>query len=183
MWSVLFISQPFSRYTKVSKNWKCTEWTQTDLEHLTVKIALYTLNTLTTGPNFSPFCSMTSCFPNTSLSKIRNVPSDLRLALITQLSKVPCIHWIVEPKAQFFLCFGLGPVVFRCKIIENQKCTKWPQTDLENLTVKSSFYTLNTTCKVYISLHSTLWVLLVKIIAVFGLYVEMVNIEISGRNH
>ncbi len=35
---------PFPRY-KVVKNRKCTEWPQTELEHLTVKSTLYTLNT------------------------------------------------------------------------------------------------------------------------------------------
>ncbi len=40
--SVLLYDQPFSRY-KVVQSWKCTEWTQNDLEHLTVENTLYLL--------------------------------------------------------------------------------------------------------------------------------------------
>ncbi len=42
--SILHYDQWFSRY-KVAKNRKCTKWPQTELEHLTVKSTLYTLNT------------------------------------------------------------------------------------------------------------------------------------------
>ncbi len=30
------------------------------------------------------------------------------------------------------------------KVAENRKCTKWPQTELKHLPVKSTLYTLNT---------------------------------------
>ncbi len=36
--------------------------TQTELEHLTVKSTLYTLNTCPSSPKFGPFRSTTSCF-------------------------------------------------------------------------------------------------------------------------
>ncbi len=62
--SVLLHNKRFSRY-KVAENWKCTEWPQTELEHLTVKSTLYTLNTYPRGPNFDPFLSMTSHFWDT----------------------------------------------------------------------------------------------------------------------
>ncbi len=42
--SILLYDQPFPRY-KVAKNRKCTECTQTELEHLIVKSILYTSNT------------------------------------------------------------------------------------------------------------------------------------------
>ncbi len=45
---------------------KCTEW----LEHLRVKSTLYTLYTCLCGPNFVPFLSMTSRFPDTRLPRI-----------------------------------------------------------------------------------------------------------------
>ena len=32
----------------------------------------------------------------------------------------------------------------RCKVVENPKCTEWPQTDLEHLTVKSTLHILKT---------------------------------------
>ena len=40
---------------KVSGNRKCTEWPQTELEHVTVKITLYILNTYTRGTNLVRF--------------------------------------------------------------------------------------------------------------------------------
>ncbi len=33
------------QYVQGRQNWKCTEWPHTELEHLTVKVTLYTLNT------------------------------------------------------------------------------------------------------------------------------------------
>ncbi len=78
----LFVSlcdQLFLRYKVVKnrQNQKCTEWPETDLEHLAIK---NTLNIL----NFRPFCSTTSRFQDTMLLTIKNfenVPNDLRLSL------------------------------------------------------------------------------------------------------
>ncbi len=46
-----------SVFHKIAENRKCTEWPQTELEHLTVKSSVYTLNTYPRGPNFAPFRS------------------------------------------------------------------------------------------------------------------------------
>ncbi len=52
--SVLLYDQPFSRY-KVVENWKCTEWPQIDIEHVTVKNTLYT-------PKSCPRSQILLCF-------------------------------------------------------------------------------------------------------------------------
>ena len=45
--SVLLYDKPFSRYegSKIGKNQKCTDWSQNDPEHLTVKSTLHALST------------------------------------------------------------------------------------------------------------------------------------------
>ncbi len=81
--SVSLYDQPYSRYkvenrkcTKWPENnlthlkSECTEWPQNYLNHLSVKSTLYTLNTHTRGPNFTPFRSTISRFRDTRLSKI-----------------------------------------------------------------------------------------------------------------
>ena len=80
--SVSFYDQPFSRY-KVVENRKCTKWPQNDLNHLTVKSTLYTLNANPQGPNFTPFRSTTSRFRDISLPQITNAPNDPRMTLTT----------------------------------------------------------------------------------------------------
>ena len=51
--SVSLYDHTFSGY-KVIENWKSTEWPQSDIEHLTVKRSLYTLNTYLWGSRFTP---------------------------------------------------------------------------------------------------------------------------------
>ncbi len=63
-WSILLYDHCFSRY-KVARNRKCTEWPQTELEHLTVKRTLYTLNAYPWSPNFGLFRSTISRFQDT----------------------------------------------------------------------------------------------------------------------
>ena len=65
----------------VTKYWKCTQWPQTELEHLTVKSTLYTLNIYLWGPNFHPFCSTISCFRDTRSPKIGNSKNDPKVNL------------------------------------------------------------------------------------------------------
>ena len=48
----------------------------------------------------------------------------------------------LRPKFSSILLYN--QLFWRYKVVENQKCTKWPQTDLEHLTVKSILYALNT---------------------------------------
>ncbi len=62
------------------------QMTPTELEHLTVKNTLYTLNTYPWGTNFGPFCSTISSFwftTCTGLSKIGNAPNDPKMNLNT----------------------------------------------------------------------------------------------------
>ncbi len=76
---------PFAQWLAISEihvqgreNWKCTEWPQTELEHLTVKITLYTLHPYPRGPNFALFCSTVSRFWDTTCTqsaKIGNAPN------------------------------------------------------------------------------------------------------------
>ena len=78
---------PFSRL-RVVDNRKCTKWPQNDLEHLTVKNTLYTLNTCPQGSNFCSFHSTTSCYKVQDIGflkigKIWNAQNDLRLILNT----------------------------------------------------------------------------------------------------
>ncbi len=95
--------------TRSAKNWKCTEWPQTKLEHLTVKSTLYTLNTYPCGPNFRSFRSTTSRFRDTKSSKIGNAPSDPKLNLNT--SKVPYVNYVLSPEVQSLVRFALRPPV------------------------------------------------------------------------
>ena len=87
-WSISLYDQPFPRYKlyKVGKNRKCNDWPQINLQHLTVKSTLYTLKTYPRGPNFHPFCSTTSRFWDTRLSKIRNAPSGAKLTDLEHLT-------------------------------------------------------------------------------------------------
>ena len=74
------------QHYKVPENQKCTQWPQNELEHLTVKSTLYTLNTYPWGPNCGPFHSTISHFRDTrctSSVKIGNVPNDPKLNLNT----------------------------------------------------------------------------------------------------
>ncbi len=145
----------FWRY-KVVENWKCTQWPQKDLNHLTVKRNMYTLNTQPQGPNFNPFRSMTSRFRD-KRSKIGNAPNDNRRTLTTLLSNVTCIHWILIPKAQISIRFALRPSTARYKVVKNRKCAEWPQNYLNHLTVKRTRYTPNTHPEALISFCSALW--------------------------
>ncbi len=51
---------------KVGENRKCTEWPQTELEHLTVQTTIHTLNIYPWGPNFGPFNSTINRFRDTT---------------------------------------------------------------------------------------------------------------------
>ena len=73
-WSVSLNDYPFPRYNlnKVGENQKYTEWPQTQLEHLTGKIVLYTLNTYPRDEHFVSFHSTTSHFRDTRSLKMGN---------------------------------------------------------------------------------------------------------------
>ena len=104
---VSLYDQPYSRY-KIVENWKCTQWPQSGIKHLTVESTLYTPNTHPWGHKFTPFCSTTRHFWDTRLSKIGNAPNDTRMTLGTWLTKM---HWLLIPEAQIKVRFALRPAV------------------------------------------------------------------------
>ena len=85
IWSVSLYDERFSRY-KVAENQKCTEWPQTELEHLIVKSTLYTLNTHPWGLNCGPFCSTTSGFQDIISPETRNALNDPKLNLTVKIT-------------------------------------------------------------------------------------------------
>ncbi len=119
----------------VVKNWKCTEWSQNQLEHLTVKITLHKIPLM---PNFCSFRSTTSRLRDTRLSKvgkIRHAPNDVKMTLNTWQSTVPCIHEVTTNEA-YISSFSLYDQPFsRYNVPENRKFWKFPN-DLK-LTLKS----------------------------------------------
>ncbi len=54
---------------KVGENRQCTEWPLAELEHLTVKSTLYSLNTYPWDPNFGPFHCTISHFRDNNMNK------------------------------------------------------------------------------------------------------------------
>ena len=56
------------------------------------------------------------------------------------------IHLVLTHKGQIVVRFALRLVVSEIyvQVVKNRKCTEWPQTEYEHLTVKSTLYTLNT---------------------------------------
>ncbi len=66
------------------------------------------------------------------------------MTLITEVSKVPCIHWILTPESQISIRFALLPAIFEIQACQNSKCTKWPQNDLNHWSDKSTLCTVNT---------------------------------------
>ncbi len=52
------------------------------------------------------------------------------------------IKYLPGPEAQTWVRFTLRIAVPRYKVVKTRKCTKWPQSELERLTVKTTPYTL-----------------------------------------
>ena len=124
------------------ENRKWTEWSQTELEHLTVKITLY-LNTYPWGPNFGPFHSTISHFRDTCTrsAKIGNAPNDPTLNLNTNSQR----YYIYSRYTLNTYPWGPNFGPFNSTISRFRgKCTEGPQTELEYLAVKSTLYTLST---------------------------------------
>ncbi len=126
---------------KVVKNWKYTEWPQDDLAHLTVKkkeSTLYTLNVCSRVPNFKPIC----CTSIHSFSwqgcrkpEMHWMTSDWPWTPNWQ--RCPCIHWTFTHQRPKCWSVSLYNQPFlRYKVVENWKCTRLPQTVIEQVTVK-----------------------------------------------
>ncbi len=132
--------QPFSRY-RIVENQKCTrgQWPQNDPRHLTVKSTLYILNTHPRGPNFTPFCSMTSRFWDTRLLKIGNAPNDLEWPQALNRQKYPVYTEYTHLRFKFQFQVSLCDHPFsRYKVVENHQCSEWTQNDHKHLTVQST---------------------------------------------
>ena len=100
---------------KDGENQKCTEWPQTELEHLAVKSTLCTLNTYPWGPNFGPFCSTISCFRDTNMYKIGENRKctewpQTELKHVRVKSTLYTLY-IITPEAQILVRFALRPAV------------------------------------------------------------------------
>ncbi len=101
----------FTKY-KVFNNWPWIEWPHTHLDNLTIKSALYTLNTHSRGPKFR---STTGHFQNTRLWEIESAPvyqpvSSIIPEIISWISlkcRLPCAIdlddiWIFGKKKSFW---------------------------------------------------------------------------------
>ncbi len=90
---------------KVGENRKRIEWPQTELDHITVKRTLYTLNTYPWGPNFSPFRSTISRFRDiwcTKWAKIGNAPNDPNWTWTLNSQKYPIYTKYSPPRSTFW---------------------------------------------------------------------------------
>ena len=142
--SIHFALRPAIFEIQACRKSESTEWPQNDFNYWSVKTTLCTLNTRLRGPNFNPFRSTASHFRDTGFSKIGNAPNDSRMTLITEVSKVPCVHIMLTPEAHASPLFALRPASFEIQVFRKSKWTKWPQNDINHLSVKSTLYTLNT---------------------------------------
>ncbi len=182
---VSFAPQPAVSRHKVVEVRKCTEWSQSDLEHLTVKLpCMHWILTLPRAQIFIFIIWSTSIrFRDTRLSinMIGNAPNYLRLTLYSSLSNYPvCPEYF--PRGPSF-----GPF---CSTNSQFRDTRLPEkgnapNDLRlTLTVTSTLYTLNTCQDTLISLYFTLQWLLFQIIAVLGFpifYKFMMNAKFTEK--
>ncbi len=95
------------------------------------------------GPNFTPFCSTTSHFRDTVLSKFGNAPNDPQNDLnhLTVKSTLYTLNTHQRPK--FHPISLYDEACSRFKVVENQNCTEWPQIDLKLFTCKGTLYAPN----------------------------------------
>ncbi len=101
---------------KIVENWKSTEWPQTDLGHLTVKVTLDTFHTYPWGPNFHAFCGITNLHWYKRLQKIRNALNDLRMTLNNCQKYLAYTEY--SPRAPYFYAF------ISASLCETQSCQK-----------------------------------------------------------
>ena len=124
-----------SRY-KVVTNWKCTEWPQTDLEHLTGKSTLHALNTYFWGPNIRPFSSTRYKIPKTR--KCTEWPkTELKHWVKSTLYTLNTYPW--GPKLIRFALWLAISEIQHVQVDENRKCTEWPQTERGTLSSQKYF--------------------------------------------
>ena len=80
---------------------------------------------------------MTSRLRDTRLSKIGNAPNGLNHLSV---KKYPVYTEYSPPRPKFPSVSLYHQPFSRYKVVEYLKCTKWPQTDLNHLSVKSTVY-------------------------------------------
>ena len=90
-------------------------------KHLSVKSTRCTLNTNSRGPNFNLFRSTMRHFRDTDLLKIGIYRMTQNMPFITEVSKVPYIHWILtlRPKFHFVSLYHLPFSRYRFSKIGN----------------------------------------------------------------
>ena len=112
--------------------WPATLRYKINLEHLTVKSTLYTLNIYPWGPNFHLFHSTTNRFQDTKLLKIGNALNDL-ITDRKHLTVKSILYWTFTSEAEISSVSLYNQPFLRYKVVKNQKCIKWPPNDLEHL--------------------------------------------------
>ena len=143
---------------KVGENRKCTEWPQTELEHLTVKRTLYTIilnPEAQTLVRFTLRLAVSDIHHNTRSVKIGNTPNDPKLNLHTQQAKWPCIHYILTPEAQILVRFTLRLAVSEIKHVQGrQKSEMHRMTPHWPWILNSQKYSIY---NIYLPLRSKFW--------------------------
>ena len=136
------MSSGFQRY-KVAENQKCTEWPRTELEQLTVKSILYTLNTYPWGPNFGPVRSTISRFRNTWSPKIKMhwMTPKWSWTLNSQKYSIYTKYLPLRPKFCFTLKLAVSEIQHAPGLWKSETAPNDPKL---NLAVKSTLYVLNT---------------------------------------
>ncbi len=103
----------------------------------------YTLGTYPRGPNFGPFRSMSSCFWNMQLLKIRMHWITSKWTWTVNSQKYPYYTKYFSTRPKFWTVSFYDQLFSRCKVVKNQKCTELLQNNLNHLNIKST-YTLYT---------------------------------------
>ena len=103
------------------------QMTSNDLESHRVKGTPYMCYYFPRVPNFTLFCSTTSCFWDTGKFKT-NALNDPKMSLNPIRSKVPHICFIGVHISQISLCFAPHPSIFEIRPLWGHRMTpKWPE--------------------------------------------------------
>ena len=138
----------------------------------TLNSTMYTLNTYPRGSSFGPCHPMTSGsvfkIQGRRKSEMHRMTSNWTWTLDSQQCSIYTKH--LSLKSKYLLYDWPFP---RYKVLKNQKCSEWPQAELEYLIVKSTLYTLNTNrrspnfgrfCSRTSRFRDTMWTKIVKIV-------------------
>ncbi len=95
------------------------------------------------APNFHHTFPFDQPFSRYKVSIIGNALNDFGMTLNTFNSqRHPVYIKYLPPMCKLLSVSLYDELLSRYKVIENQKCTKWPQTDCEHWTVKNTQYIL-----------------------------------------